>query len=113
MRSLDVTDQVAALRSVVFDAVDSWNVAHPHPLRSRQERGSVNVTTIFSDVTGAASYSITVVCALSGVPQLTFHGQDLAAIVEHARLALEDRIKAELARRAHKGELDRKFGIAS
>jgi hypothetical protein len=112
MMSLDVADQLAALRSVAFGAIDRWNVTHPHPLRSRQEHGSVNVTQVFTDATGIASYSITVVCALSGVAQLTFHGQDLAAIAEHARLTLESKIAAELHRRADKDDFDRRYDVA-
>jgi hypothetical protein len=115
MTSLKFADQLAALRSVVFGAIDSWNAAHPHPLRSRQEHGSVNVTQAYADATGIAGYTILVVCALSGMPQLTFHGQDPAAVAEHARLTLEQKIAAELQRRAdraHDGEFDRGCGIA-
>jgi hypothetical protein len=115
MTSLVFSEQLAALREVVFGAIDAWNGAHPHPLGSHRERGSVNVTHVFADATGAPSYSVVVCCPLSGSTQLTFHGHDLAMVVEHARLTLERRIGAELLRRAEKerdDEFDGRFGLA-
>jgi hypothetical protein len=115
MTSLHVADQLSALRNAVFGAIESWNTAHPHPLRSHREHGSVNVTQVYADATGIPSYSIVVVCALSGTAHLTFHGHDIAAIAEHARFTLEHRIAAELKRRADKAyedEFDRRYGVA-
>jgi len=115
MTSLNSADQLTALRSVVFGAIDDWNAAHPHPLRSHHERGSINVNLEYANATGIASYSIIVVCALAGTAQLRFHGQDLVVIAEHARLTLERKIAAELKRRADNAcedEFDRNYGIA-
>jgi hypothetical protein len=115
MMTLTVADQLAALRSVVFEAVADWNAAHPHPLRSHQEHAAVHVTQVYADATGVPSYSITVVCALAGSAQLAFHGPDLATVTEHARLTLEHRIAAELQHRAekqHEDEFDRRYCMA-
>jgi predicted Zn-dependent protease len=115
MTHLTYVDQLAALRSVVFTAVQDWNAAHPHPLGSRREHAAVNVTQVFTDTGGEPSFTITVTCALAGSANLNFHGQDLPAVVEHARLTLEHRIAAEVERRAAKAleiGLDQKFGVA-
>ncbi len=115
MTSVAFADQLAALRGLVFDAIESWNAAHPSARGSQRERGSVNVTQMYTDATGVPAYSITVLCQLSGTSQLTFHGQDPAALAEQARLTVERKIMAELQRRAdeaYEGELNRKFGIA-
>jgi hypothetical protein len=104
------------LRSVVFEAVEGWNVAHPQARGSQRERGAVNVTQMFTAATGAPTYSIAVLCSLSGTSQLTFHGSDPGCVAEQARLTLERKIPAELQRRADEAsenELNRKFGIAS
>ncbi len=112
MTSLNDTDRLTALRCVVFGAVESWNAAHPHPRRSRQERASLNVTQIFGDTSGLATYSITLICTLAGAAPLTFHGQNLAGVAEHAQLTLERKIVAELERRAQKDEVDRNHKVA-
>jgi hypothetical protein len=115
MMTLTVADQLAALRGVVFGAVEQWNAQHPHPLRSHQEHAAVHVTQVYGDATSVPSYTVTVVCGLSGAPQLAFHGADLAAVIEHARLTLEHRIAVELAQRAEKlrdAEFDCKYGVA-
>jgi hypothetical protein len=115
MTSTAFADQLAALRGVVFEAVEGWNAAHPQARGSQRERGSVNVTQMYSAATGAPSYSIAVFCSLSGASQLTFHGPDPAGVAEQARLTLERRIAAELQRRGdevYEDELNRKFGIA-
>jgi hypothetical protein len=113
---LPVPDQLAALRTVVFGATDSWNAAHPHPLRSRKEHAAINVTHVYADAAGKPSYAINVVCTLSGAPPLAFHGHNLMAVAEHARLALEHRIAAEVRRRLAKLQedgFDGKYGVAS
>jgi hypothetical protein len=115
MLTLTAVDQPTALRSLVFAAIDRWNAAHPHPLRSHQEHGSVNITQVYADAGGVPSYTITVVCALAGSGQLAFHGHDLEAVAEHARLTLEHRIETELDRRADKAredEFDRRYSFA-
>jgi hypothetical protein len=73
------------------------------------------MTVSYADASGAATYAVKVVCSLSGSPQLTFHGHDLGAVAEHARLTLEHRIDAELQLRATKlddDEFDRRYGVA-
>jgi hypothetical protein len=115
MTILTFVDQLAALRSVVFDAVERWNAAHPHPLPSHREHASVQVTHVYNDATGGPTFTITVVCALSGSAQVNFHGHDLPALLEQARLTLERRIAAELDRRAAKArdnDIEAKFGVA-
>ncbi len=115
MMSLTVNDQLSALRSVVFGAIDAWNATHPHPLRSRKERGAVNVTHAYTDASNDGTYLITVVCAPSGSAQLTFHGDNLADVAEHARLTLEQKIAMQSQRRAGKTydhEFDSKYGVA-
>lgn len=115
MTSLTSADQLATLRQLVFEAVDAWNAAHPHPLGSHREHASVSVTQVYADASGAPSHIITVVCALAGSAQLTFHGHDLATVAEHACLTLEHRIEAELQRREQKlleSDFDRRYGIA-
>jgi hypothetical protein len=115
MTSVAFVDQLAALRRLVFEAVADWNAAHPHARGSQRARGLVSVTQIFSDAAGKASYSITVVCPLSGSSQLTFHGHDPVTVVEQARLTVERKTSAERQRReneAYQHELNRKFGIA-
>jgi hypothetical protein len=84
----------------MFGAIDSWNVAHPDQRGARRERGSINVSQVYTDRTGEPSYAITVVCTLAGSMPFAFHGQGLAAVVEQARLTLERKIAAELDRRA-------------
>lgn len=115
MMTLTAADQLTALRSVLFEAIADWNSRHPHRLRSRHEHGSVSVTQVYADAGDVPSYTVTVVCALAGTGQLAFHGQDLPAVVEHARLTLEHRIAVELQRRAEKAyddEFVARFGIA-
>jgi len=116
MMNLTVTDQLEALRSAVFGPIASWNAAHPHPLHSHRERATLNVTQIYADAAGIPSYSISVVCTLSGgSAQLAFHGPDLAAVAEHARLTLEARIAAELRHRADKrpaDDFEGQYGVA-
>jgi hypothetical protein len=115
MIGVSETVQLAALRSVVFGAIDDWNAAHPHPLSSRHERGSINVSVTFVDARGSASYAIKVTCSLSGSAHLTFHGPDLAAVAEIARLTLEHRIAVELQQRAAKAaddEFTRRYRVA-
>ncbi len=102
MLTLTETAQLSALRDVVFGTIDDWNSIHPHPLRSHLEHGSVNVTHAFTDAGGTPSYTIAVVCTLAGSAPLAFHGHDLAAVAEHARLTLEHRIVAELEHRAER-----------
>lgn len=104
--SSDEVDQLDALRALLFGAIDQWNTAHPHPLRSHHEHGSLNITQGYSDANGAPSYSITIVCALAGSAPLAFHGHDLRAVTEHARLTLGHRIEAEAAQRAEKARDD-------
>jgi hypothetical protein len=116
MTSVPFARELAALRSVIFEAVESWNAAHPQARGSLRERASINVAQTYTDATGVASYSITILCQLSGASQLTFHGSDPAAVAEQARLTVERRFAAELQRRAdaaYEEELNRKFGIAS
>jgi hypothetical protein len=115
MRTVAFDQQLAALRGVVFEAVDGWNAAHPQTRGSQRERGSINVTQAYTDAAGAPDYSITINCALCGASQLTFHGPDPAALAEQARLVVERKMTSELQRRedeAYEGELNRKFGIA-
>jgi hypothetical protein len=115
MTSVAFAVELAALRSVVFEAIENWNAAHPQIRGSQRERGSVNVIQMFTDASGAPSYSITVFCSLTGMSQLTFHGHDQAALAEQARLTIERKIAAELQRRAdqaYAGGLNQKFGIA-
>jgi hypothetical protein len=115
MPNVTSTDPVFTLRGMVFEAVEAWNTAHPHPLGSRREHATVNVTQVYADTSGTPSYTITVACALSGSAQLTFHGHDLATVAEHACLTLEHRIPAELQRRAEKlleRAFDRSYGVA-
>jgi hypothetical protein len=115
MTSVAFAVELAALRGVVFEAIESWNAAHPRVRGSQRERGSVNVTQMHTDASGAPSYSITVLCALTGTSQLTFHGPDRAALAEQARLTVERKIAAELHRRddeAYEDGLNQKFGIA-
>jgi hypothetical protein len=113
--SVNETSQLSALRNLVFGEIQRWNAGHPHPLRSHQEHGSVSVTEVYADSGGAPSYAITVVCALAGSAQLAFHGHDLAAVAEHARLTLEHRISAEVQHRAEKASddaFDRGYAVA-
>ena len=115
MSSAAFAHQLAALRGVVFEAVERWNTAHPQALDSHREHGSVNVTQLYADATGCPTYSITINCPLSGMSRLTFHGRDPAAVAEQARLTVERKIAAQLKRRedeAYESELNRKFGIA-
>src|SRR5664280_2203737 len=100
MTSVPFANELAALRGVIFEAVQSWNAAHPQARGSLRERASVNVAQTYTDATGAPSYSITVFCPLTGTSQLTFHGSDSAAVAEQARLTVEHKIAAELRRRA-------------
>jgi hypothetical protein len=116
MTSVPFAHELAALRGVIFEAVDSWNAAHPPARGSLRERASINVAQTYTDASGAASCSITVLCPLTGMSQLTFHGSDPAAVAEQARLTVERKIAAELQRRAdsaYEEELNRKFGVAS
>jgi len=113
--TLTVVDQLSALRSYLFAEIDRWNGEHPHPLRSHHERGSITVAQVYEAATGAPTFTITIVCTLAGPGQLVFHGHDLATVAEHARLALEHRVAAELQRRdekAHDDAFERRFGIA-
>ena len=96
MTKLISTDQVAALRAHVFDAVTSWNAAHPGVPGSRRERASVSVTEVYGDATAAPSYTITVVCPLGGSTPLTFHGPVLTTVAEQAYLTIERKIATEL-----------------
>lgn len=102
MTKLVFTDQLESLRHDMFGAIESWNAAHPDQRGARRERGSINVSQVYTDGTGEPSYAITVVCTLAGSMPFTFHGQGLAAVVEHARLTLERKIAAELNRRAER-----------
>jgi hypothetical protein len=116
MTSVPFAHELAALRGVIFEAVESWNAAHPQARGSLRERASINVAQTYTDASGAPSCSITVLCPLTGTSQLTFHGSDPAAVAEQARLTVERKIAAELHRRAdsaYEEELNRKFGIAS
>jgi hypothetical protein len=116
MTSVPFARELAALRGVVFEAVDSWNAAHPKARGSLRERASINVAQNYSDASGAPSFSITVLCPLTGTSQLTFHGSNPAAVAEQARLTVERKIASELRCRAdaaYDEELDRKFGVAS
>jgi hypothetical protein len=104
MSTLHPDEQIAALRRAVFEAIETWNAAHPHPMRSHREHGAVHVTQLYTDAGGSVSYAITVECALSGTPHLTFHGTDLAAVAEQALLTLEHKIDVELRRRAARAD---------
>jgi hypothetical protein len=114
MSSDHAAREIAQLRELVFGAVESWNAAHPHPLRSRHERGSVSVAHVYGTAGGPPSYAIRVECALSGTPQLSFRGTNLAAVAEQARLTLEHKLEVELRRRAGSGryETHHRHGIA-
>jgi hypothetical protein len=115
MLNLTVTDQFMGLRTAVFGALESWNAAHPHPLPARKEHAAINVTAAYTGAAGEPSYMITVVCTLLGSAPLAFHGPDLVAVAEQARLALERRIGAEVEGRAVKSREDarrRELGIA-
>ncbi|MGD0475377.1 MAG: hypothetical protein ABSB70_19490 [Candidatus Velthaea sp.] len=116
MTSVPFADQFAALRSVVFEAIESWNTAHPRARDSQRERAAVNLTQSYTTANGAPSYSIIISCSLIGGAQLIFHGSDRAALAEQARLTFERKIGTELQRRAdaaYEDELNRKFDIAS
>jgi hypothetical protein len=115
MTSVAFAVELAALRGVVFGAIENWNAAHPLVRGSQRQRGSLNVTQLYTDASGAPSYSITVLCSLTGTSQLTFHGHDQAALAEQARLTVERKIAAEVQRRAgeaYEDGLNEKFGIA-
>lgn len=106
---------ISALRRVVFNAIEVWNGAHPHPLRSHREHGTIAIAQAYVDGSETPAYSITVVCALAGAEQHVFHGHELARVAEHARLTLESKIVAELQRRADRDrdrELVSRFGVA-
>jgi hypothetical protein len=116
MTSTNGIDQVSALRKLVFGAIDGWNAEHPHPLSSHRERGSISVSVLVNDATGMPNYTIKVICGLAGADHQTFHGHDLDAVAEHARLTLERRIAAELRHRAENehaaATIESRYGIA-
>jgi hypothetical protein len=115
MMTLTAADQLAALRSVLFETIADWNGRHPHRLRSHHEHGSVSVTQVYADAGDVPSYTVTVTCTLAGTGHLAFHGYDLPAVIEHARLTLEHRLAVELAQREEKARDDEfvaRFGIA-
>jgi hypothetical protein len=96
--------------------VNDWNDAHPHRLRSHQERAAIFVTHVYADGSDHPSYAISVECSLIGPGALTFHGADLASVAEHARLTVEHKLDVELRARAERvhdeADSERRFALA-
>jgi hypothetical protein len=115
MLQADPAAQLAALKAVVFGAVDDWNQHHPQRIQSRKEFASINISD--KHVGNAVSYSITIECKLVSHGPMAFHGQNLANVAERARLTVERNIECELRRREQKARDDADFtqrwGIAS
>jgi hypothetical protein len=107
--------QVAELRRTVFHAVRDWNTAHPQPLRSHRERATINITHTSTDANETPKYTIAIECQLAGRPSLTFHGHELGAVAEQARLTVGHRIAVELQLREENArevaELIGKYGV--